>query len=157
MCTKSVYEFRKKRSTASSLSCKKKLKKLASSSIALKAKNSSYTSEYCCWSRERAWSAININSLSSSTIEHFGKSPIGAGVEANWPPNAFMLRYWACDRLTENADLVKKKKKIIFWDEAHFDLGGYVNKQNSRLWGTKIHWKADKLKTSRCLVRILVQ
>ena len=27
-------------------------------------------------------------------------------------------------------------KKIIFSDEAHFDLGGYVNKQNCRIWGT---------------------
>ena len=32
---------------------------------------------------------------------------------------------WACDR----------QKKIIFSDEAHFDLGGYVNKQNCRIWG----------------------
>ena len=28
-------------------------------------------------------------------------------------------------------------KKIIFSDEAHFDLGGYVNKQNYRIWGTE--------------------
>ena len=42
---------------------------------------------------------------------------------------------WACDRLTEDADFVKKK--IIFSDEAHFDLGGYVNKQNYRIWGTE--------------------
>ena len=28
-------------------------------------------------------------------------------------------------------------KKIIFSDEAHFDLGGYVNKQNCRIWGTE--------------------
>ena len=32
---------------------------------------------------------------------------------------------WACDRLTEDADF---DKKIIFSGEAHFDLGGYVNK-----------------------------
>ena len=30
-----------------------------------------------------------------------------------------------------------KKKNIIFSDEAHFDLGGYVNKQNFRIWGTE--------------------
>ena len=48
---------------------------------------------------------------------------------------------WACDRLTEDADF--GKKKIIF-SEAHFDLGGYVNKQNCRIWP----------KTSHCLVRI---
>ena len=28
-------------------------------------------------------------------------------------------------------------KKIIFSDEAHFDFGGYVNKQNCRIWGTE--------------------
>ena len=28
-------------------------------------------------------------------------------------------------------------KKIIFSDETHFDLGGYVNKQNCRIWGTE--------------------
>ena len=28
-------------------------------------------------------------------------------------------------------------EKIIFSDEAHFDLGGYVNKQNSRFWDTE--------------------
>ena len=39
---------------------------------------------------------------------------------------------WACNRLTENADF-DKKKKIIFSYEAHFDLGGYVNKQHCRI------------------------
>ena len=29
------------------------------------------------------------------------------------------------------------KKKIIFLDETHFDFGGYVNKQNCRIWGTE--------------------
>jgi len=28
-------------------------------------------------------------------------------------------------------------KKIIFSDEAHFQLNGYVNKQNCRIWGTE--------------------
>ena len=27
--------------------------------------------------------------------------------------------------------------KIILSDEAHFDLGGYVNKQNCRIWTTE--------------------
>ena len=40
----------------------------------------------------------------------------------------------ACDRLTEDAVF---GKKFIFSDEAHFDLGGYVNKQNCRIWGTE--------------------
>ena len=29
------------------------------------------------------------------------------------------------------------KKKIVFSGEAHFDLGGYVNKQNCGIWGTE--------------------
>ena len=29
------------------------------------------------------------------------------------------------------------KKKIIFSDEAHFDLGGYGKKQYCRIWGTE--------------------
>ena len=41
---------------------------------------------------------------------------------------------WTCDRLTENADC---GKKIIFSDEAHFDLDWYVNKQNCRIWATE--------------------
>ena len=28
-------------------------------------------------------------------------------------------------------------KQIIFADEAHFDLGGHINKQNCRIWGTE--------------------
>ena len=43
---------------------------------------------------------------------------------------------WACDRLTKDAEF-GKTKKILFSDEAHFDLGGYVNKQNCRIWGTE--------------------
>ena len=31
----------------------------------------------------------------------------------------------------------KSAKKIIFSDEAHFDIGGYVNKQNWSIWGTE--------------------
>ena len=42
---------------------------------------------------------------------------------------------WACDRLTEDADF--GKKKIMFSDEAHFDLGGYVNMKNCRIWATE--------------------
>ena len=41
--------------------------------------------------------------------------------------NAFSL-----DRLTEDAYFA-----IIFSDEAHFDLGGYANKQNCHIWGTE--------------------
>ena len=57
------------------------------------------------------------------------------------PPNEYgcvcvltMLGNIATDLLTEDADLAKKK--VIFSDEAHFDLGRYVDKQNCRIWGT---------------------
>ena len=39
---------------------------------------------------------------------------------------------WARDRPTEDADFAKK---IIFSDEAQFDLGGFVTKQNCRIRG----------------------
>ena len=67
----------------------------------------------------------------------------------------FRFAKWACDRLIEEADI---GKNIIFSDEAYFDLGGYVNKQNLLHLGhrkpARIHWKADAPKTSYCLVRI---
>ena len=42
-------------------------------------------------------------------------------------------------------------KKIIFSDEAHFDLGGYVNKQNCRIWDTE-NPHAYIEKPTHCLV-----
>ena len=41
---------------------------------------------------------------------------------------------WVYDRLTVDADF---SKEIIFSDEVHFDVGGYVNKQNFHIWSTK--------------------
>ena len=61
------------------------------------------------------------------------------------------LNKLACDRLTEDADF---SKKIIFSDEAHFDLGGYVNKQICHIWGTEDQHPYIK-KPTHCLVRIL--
>ena len=49
-------------------------------------------------------------------------------------PMHFRFAKWAYYRLTEVADF---GKKIIFSDETHFDLGGYVNKQNCRICGTE--------------------
>jgi len=40
---------------------------------------------------------------------------------------------WAEQRLVEEHFY----RKIIFSDEAHFHLGGYVNKQNCRIWGSE--------------------
>lgn len=41
---------------------------------------------------------------------------------------------WAIDQLNNDIDFCRK---IIFSDEAHFHLGGYVNKQNCRIWGSE--------------------
>jgi hypothetical protein len=55
-------------------------------------------------------------------------------LDQRWEILRHYLAKWACDRLTEDADFAKK---FIFSDEARFDLGGYVNKQNCRIWGTE--------------------
>ena len=57
-----------------------------------------------------------------------------------------------CDRSTYRRCRFWQKKKVIFSDEAHFDLGGYVNKQNFHIWGRE---NPHASKTSHCLVRIL--
>ena len=50
------------------------------------------------------------------------------------PPNEYGCVYaW-----TTLGNIAIDEKKFIFSDEAHFDLGGYVNKQNWRIWGTEI-------------------
>ena len=58
---------------------------------------------------------------------------------------------WACDQLTDDADFAKKK--ILFSDEAHFDLGGFTYPSDL------VHRKPapDASKTSHCLLGILVQ
>ena len=49
-------------------------------------------------------------------------------------PNCLWFANWAQDRLAEDDEFYRK---IIFSDEAHFHLGGYVNNQNCRIWGTE--------------------
>ena len=65
-------------------------------------------------------------------------------------------RIWLCIRLNNAGlsrpaiDLQKMPtlaKKIIFSDEAHFDLGGYVNRPNCRFWG--IENRTHTLKSRR--------
>ena len=50
---------------------------------------------------------------------------------------------------------------IIFSDEAHFDLGGYLNKQNCRIWAQKTRMHTLKSRRTQneslFLMRILVQ
>ena len=57
------------------------------------------------------------------------------------PPNDYGCVYaWTMLESGPAIDLQKMpiwQKKIIFSDEALFDLGLYVNKQNYRIWGTE--------------------
>ena len=81
---------------------------------------------------------LNISETSLRRIFH-GMMPYKVQFVQELKPIDHLMRFrfakWACDRLTEDADFVKKN---IFSDEAHFDLGGYVNKQNCRIWATEI-------------------
>ena len=47
-------------------------------------------------------------------------------------PMRFWFAQWAEDRLVEDKHFYRK---IIFSNEAHLHIGGYVNKQNCRIWG----------------------
>ena len=47
----------------------------------------------------------------------------------------FRFAKWAYDRLTEDVDF--GKKKIIFSNETHFDLGGGVNKSKIDAFGVQ--------------------
>lgn len=49
-------------------------------------------------------------------------------------PSRLRFANWAEDRLEDDPEFYRK---IIFSDEAHFHLGGYVNKQNCRIWGSE--------------------
>ena len=51
------------------------------------------------------------------------------------PENIAAVAENVCEKSTSIQQF--QKKKYIFSDEAHFDLGGYVNKQNCRIWGTE--------------------
>ncbi|QQP37612.1 Putative DD41D transposase, partial [Caligus rogercresseyi] len=46
-------------------------------------------------------------------------------------PQRLMFGEWALEQLDENPLFYRK---IVFSDEAHFWLNGYVNKQNCRIW-----------------------
>ena len=76
-------------------------------------------------------------------------------------PNEYGCLYdWTTLGIGPAIDLQKMPimaKKIIFSDEAHFDLGGSLKLSHlGHRKPARIHWKADALKTSHCLVRILV-
>ena len=135
----------------------KKWKKLASSSInqSHEKPKTVHTSEnidaVAESEREATWTSIhrrsqqlNTSEISLTRILHKGPGVTSYKFQLfqELKPIDHSMRFrfakWACDQLTENADF---DEKIIFSDETYFDLGGYVNKQNCRTWGTKTHPK----------------
>ena len=82
----------------------------------------------------------------------------GAGVEENWPSNAFSLRKAGLRSTYRRSQFWQKKKKIIFSDQDHFDLGGCVSKQNCCIWGSEnSHTIIESRRTQNKSLRILVQ
>ena len=54
------------------------------------------------------------------------------------PPNEYGCVYASlCGPAIDLQKMPIVAKKIIFSNEAHFDLGGYLNKPNCRIWGTE--------------------
>ena len=54
------------------------------------------------------------------------KVQLGAELKTIDYPKRFYFAKLACDQLTEDADF--GKKKVVFSDEAHFNVAGYINK-----------------------------
>ena len=54
-------------------------------------------------------------------------------------PNDIRLKRWGSRTAIDlqKMPILANKKKIIFTDEAHFDLGGYINMENCCIWGTE--------------------
>lgn len=55
-------------------------------------------------------------------------------LKQNDHPLRHRFSVWALNELVNDVNF---GRKIIFSDEAHFHLGGYVNKQNCRIWGSE--------------------
>ena len=74
---------------------------------------------------------LNISETSLRRILHkdLGMTPYKVELVQELKPIGHPMRYpfakWACDGLTKDVDFGKKKKNI-FSDEAHFDLGGHL-------------------------------
>lgn len=83
---------------------------------------------------------LNISRTSLRRIlrKDLGMTPYKVQLVQELKPHDHPLRFrfarWANEKLHDDVDFAQK---IIFSDEAHFHLGGYVNKQNCRIWGSE--------------------
>ncbi|GFY10071.1 hypothetical protein TNCV_1946161 [Trichonephila clavipes] len=90
-------------------------------------------------SREHEQKQLNINGTENILLENCNtmeaqnyvqKSSGSPDSEATW--NSLRSeKFLAC---IHRFLLVRKNKRILFSDEAHFWLNGYLNKQNCRIW-----------------------
>jgi len=64
----------------------------------------------------------------------FGKNQLAQHPKPHDHPMPFRFAEWAQERFFEDDHFYRK---IVFSDEAHFHLGGYVNKQNYRISGSE--------------------
>ena len=155
MCAKIACGFWKKRSTISSV-CSLLVKKVKETVIIVDKpkrekpktvrtpENIAAVAESVCeapsTSIHRCSQQMNISETSLSRILHkdLGMTPYKVQLVQELKPIDHPMRFrfdkWACDRLTEDTDF---GKKIIFSNEAQFDLVGYVKKQNCRIWDTE--------------------
>jgi len=91
-------------------------------------------------STHRRSQQLNISRTSLRKILHkdLGLFPYKIQLTQQLKANDHEIRYrfsvWALEQLEMDNDFAQK---IIFSDEAHFHLNGYVYKQNCRIWGTK--------------------
>ena len=154
MYGKIAYGFWKKKSTTvsslCSLSCKKKWKKLASSSIKQSVKNQKQCihpkilllCQKVCVKRHQHQFTVVLNNWTFRR-HHWDKFGIKTLVWCHTKFNWFKIwSQWVFASLCGLAiDLQKMpilaKKEVIVSDEAHFELGGYVNKQNYCIWDTE--------------------
>lgn len=87
-------------------------------------------------SQGTAWSLLNKDLKLFPYKVQIGQQLTTAAVDKRYD--------FACDICQEIDDGNLDPTKIIFSDEAHFWLGGYVNRQNYRIWGTQ---KPELLRT----------
>ncbi|GFW50871.1 hypothetical protein TNCV_3591531 [Trichonephila clavipes] len=76
-----------------------------------------------------------VSKLESDHRDIAGKIDILKGKRSNESIASILLYYTRC-RMAQNEIAVVPDfhKRILFSDEAHFWLNGYVNKQNGRIW-----------------------
>ena len=82
---------------------------------------------------------LNISKTSLRRILHkdLGMTPYQVQLVQELKGIDYSMRFRFSKRRCVSQKMPILAKKIIFSGEAHFDIGGHVNKQNCRIWGTE--------------------